>query len=172
MSGVYENYLSQKMPDPNMVGVTEALEWFCFSDRIQRFINQRQNYAVYPYLQYGFVIWHFLFATMAWPKITFPNKGFEVSSFRVFAFSLSWASLMSQNQQFYLGGGGLLNASNIIRTPHYILANVRTLLKIHDIPETHLDFNYPERNIITIPHYTFLPASFYTKYGLTSTKPI
>lgn len=104
MSGVYENYLSQKMPDPNMVGVTEALEWFCFSDRIQRFINQRQNYAVYPYLQYGFVIWHFLFATMAWPKITFPNKGFEVSSFRVFAFSLSWASLMSQNQQFYLGG--------------------------------------------------------------------
>lgn len=47
-----------------------------------------------------------------------------------------------------------------------------TLLIIHDAPETHLDFNYPERNIITIPYYTFLPASFYRKYGLTSAKPI
>lgn len=81
MQGVFENYLTQKMPDPNMTGVAEATEWFCFSDRIQRFINQNQNYSVYSYLQYGFVMWHFLFAGMAWPKINFPNKGFEVSFF-------------------------------------------------------------------------------------------
>lgn len=80
MNGVYENYLTQKMPDPNMTGICEANEWFCFSDRIQRFINQRQNYSVYSYLQFGFVVWHFLFASLAWPKIIFPTKGFEVSA--------------------------------------------------------------------------------------------
>jgi len=67
------------MPDPNLCGVCEAIEWFTFSDRVQHIINQQQNYSVYPYLQFGFVAWHFLFATMAWPKINFPNKGFEVS---------------------------------------------------------------------------------------------
>lgn len=78
LTGVYENYLKQKMPDPNMTGVAEANEWFCFSDRIQQYINQHQNYSVYPYLQFGFVVWHFLFASMAWPKIHFPNQSYEV----------------------------------------------------------------------------------------------
>lgn len=79
MQGVFENYLQQKMPDPNLNGIVEATQWFCFSDTVQRQINQLQNYTVYPYLQYGFVIWHMLFATLAWPKITFPTKSFEVS---------------------------------------------------------------------------------------------
>lgn len=79
MTGVFENYLSQKMPDPNMYGVAHATEWFCFSDRIQRHIHQNQNYSIYPYLQFGFVVWHFLFAGLQWPKIQFPNKGYEVS---------------------------------------------------------------------------------------------
>lgn len=78
MQGVYENYLQQKMPDPNLNGVVEATQWFCFSDTLQRQIQQQQNYTVYPYLQYGFVIWHMLFASLAWPKINFPSKSFEV----------------------------------------------------------------------------------------------
>lgn len=81
MNGVYENYLTQKMPDPNMNGVAEATIWFCFSDRVQRIINQQQNYDIYPYLQYGFVIWNYLFASLAWTKINFPNKSFEVIVF-------------------------------------------------------------------------------------------
>ncbi|XP_005182707.1 chromosome transmission fidelity protein 18 homolog [Musca domestica] len=77
MQGVYENYLQQKMPDPNLNGIVEANQWFCFSDTLQRQIHQQQNYTVYPYLQYGFVIWHMLFASLAWPKINFPSKSFE-----------------------------------------------------------------------------------------------
>ncbi|KAH8412062.1 hypothetical protein KR222_007977 [Zaprionus bogoriensis] len=75
--GVYENYLQQKMPDPNFQGVCEALQWFCFSDLLQQQISRQQNYSIYPYLQYGFVVWHLLFATLAWPKIAFPTRGFE-----------------------------------------------------------------------------------------------
>ncbi|XP_055546969.1 chromosome transmission fidelity protein 18 homolog [Wyeomyia smithii] len=77
--GVFENYLQQKMPDPNMVGVAEAGSWFCFNDRVQQMINHQQNYSIYPYLMYAFVSWHFLFAGLVWPKINFPNKGFETS---------------------------------------------------------------------------------------------
>ncbi|XP_050076845.1 chromosome transmission fidelity protein 18 homolog [Anopheles maculipalpis] len=79
MQGVYENYLHQKMPDADMCGVAEATEWFSFNDRLQRTVNQLQNYAIYPYLAYAFVMWHYLFATLAWPKINFPSKGFEHS---------------------------------------------------------------------------------------------
>lgn len=79
MNGVHENYLTQKMPDPNMTGVAEATEWFCFSDRVRQHINHTQNYSVYAYQQFGFVAWHFLFASLVWPKITFPSQGFEVS---------------------------------------------------------------------------------------------
>ena len=68
------------MPDPNLKGVVEAAQWFCFSDTIQNQINHLQNYAVYPYLQYGFIVWHLLFASLAWPKINFPTKGYEVKN--------------------------------------------------------------------------------------------
>uniref|UniRef100_A0A182RUR9 AAA+ ATPase domain-containing protein n=1 Tax=Anopheles funestus TaxID=62324 RepID=A0A182RUR9_ANOFN len=79
MQGVFENYLHQKMPDGDMCGVAEAMEWFSFNDRLQRTLNQLQNYAIYPYLAYAFVMWHYLFATLAWPKINFPSKGYEHS---------------------------------------------------------------------------------------------
>lgn len=79
MQGVFENYLGQKMPDPNLSGIVQATKWFCFSDQIHRTINQHQDYTTYMYLQFGFVAWHLLFASLAWPKIHFPNKGFEVS---------------------------------------------------------------------------------------------
>lgn len=78
MIGVFENYLKQKMPDPNMNGVAEGADWFCFSDRLNQFINHKQNYSVYSYMQYGFVAWHLLFASVAWPKINFPRQGYEV----------------------------------------------------------------------------------------------
>ena len=77
------------MPDPNLKGVVEAAQWFCFSDKIQNQINHLQNYTVYPYLQYGFVVWHLLFASLAWPKINFPTKGYEVKTsldFKFFTF--------------------------------------------------------------------------------------
>ncbi|XP_055641779.1 chromosome transmission fidelity protein 18 homolog [Toxorhynchites rutilus septentrionalis] len=79
MQGVFENYLHQKMPDPNMTGAAEAGEWFCFNDRVQQMIHHQQNYSIYPYLAFGFISWHFLFAGLAWPKINFGNQGFKNS---------------------------------------------------------------------------------------------
>lgn len=79
LSGVHENYLNQRMPDANLHGLTVATEWFCFTDQLQTLIHSQQNYSVYPYLNYGFAVWHLLFAGLAWPKITFPTKGYEVS---------------------------------------------------------------------------------------------
>lgn len=78
-TGVYENYLTQRMPDPNMLGISEATDWFCFSDRVQSQIQHKQIYTVYPYLQYGFVIWHLLFSSPRLPKIKFPIQGYEHS---------------------------------------------------------------------------------------------
>lgn len=84
MNGVFENYLKQKMPDADMNGMAEGADWFCFSDRLNQFINHKQNYSVYSYLQYGFVAWHLLFASLAWPKITFPKQGYEVGEIQIF----------------------------------------------------------------------------------------
>lgn len=78
MYGIHENYLTQKMPDPNMRGVADACDWFCFSDRLRRQINHTQNYTVYGYQQFPFVAWHFLFGSLVWPKISFPSRGQEV----------------------------------------------------------------------------------------------
>lgn len=78
LNGVHENYLNQKMPDANLNGLTVATEWFCFSDQLHTLIQTQQNYVVYPYLHYSFAVWHLLFASLAWPKIVFPTKGYEV----------------------------------------------------------------------------------------------
>lgn len=92
MQGVYENFLKQKMPDPNLTGVVEACHWFCFSDILNQQINHLQNYTLYPYLQFPFVVWHLLFASLSWPQITFPHQIFEVSIF--FTFLLLYLKLV------------------------------------------------------------------------------
>ena len=91
---MFENYLKQRMPDPNLDGVVEANQWFCFDDRVQNKINSLQNYSIYPYLSYGFVSWHYLFASMAYPKIQFPQKQYEVIAFNAFNNVLQFISLL------------------------------------------------------------------------------
>lgn len=93
MNGVYENFLGQKFSDNTMLGTAESLDWFSYSDRIQRMIQQLQNYQIYPYLPFGFVVWHFNFGSLSWPQLQFPSKGFEVSfsvsiQFFIFPYSL------------------------------------------------------------------------------------
>lgn len=80
INGVFENYLSQKMPNSNFFSIAEAIEWFCFSDLLQTQIHTLQNYTVYPYLPYGFAAWHLQFSSITWPKITFPTQGYEVGA--------------------------------------------------------------------------------------------
>uniref|UniRef100_A0A336M1C1 CSON006417 protein n=1 Tax=Culicoides sonorensis TaxID=179676 RepID=A0A336M1C1_CULSO len=79
MQGVFENYLQQKQPDPDLLGITEAADWFSYNDQIQTVVKHTQNYSIYGYLAYSFVAWHFLFATLAWPKVKFPNKNYEIN---------------------------------------------------------------------------------------------
>lgn len=79
INGVFENYLSQKLPNSNFFNIAAAVEWFCFSDLLFTQIHTLQNYTVYPYLPYGFAAWHLQFAGITWPKITFPIQGYEVS---------------------------------------------------------------------------------------------
>ena len=79
IQGVFENYLKQKVQDSSMENIVEANRWFCFDDRVQNKINSLQNYSIYPYLPFGFVSWHFSFASMAYPSVTYPQKQYEVS---------------------------------------------------------------------------------------------
>ncbi|CRL05020.1 CLUMA_CG018188, isoform A [Clunio marinus] len=79
IQGVHENFLTQKISDQTMSTVVEAHNWFCFNDHIQSKINNIQNYSIYSYLAYGFVGWHFLFATLTYPQIHFPHKSYEIS---------------------------------------------------------------------------------------------
>lgn len=80
MQGVYENFLTQKFSDMTMRGVAESMDWFSNSDRIHRMINQLQNYQIYPYLPFGFVVWHFNFGSLSYPQLHYPGKGYEVSA--------------------------------------------------------------------------------------------
>ncbi|XP_026480054.1 chromosome transmission fidelity protein 18 homolog [Ctenocephalides felis] len=85
MQGVYENYLSMRQPDPDMIGVCDATQWFCFCDQVLHVVNTTQNYSTYGYLPYAFAAWHLQFASLAWQKVQFPNKGFEVQQKRATA---------------------------------------------------------------------------------------
>uniref|UniRef100_A0A1B6D4D8 AAA+ ATPase domain-containing protein n=1 Tax=Clastoptera arizonana TaxID=38151 RepID=A0A1B6D4D8_9HEMI len=77
--GVYENFLSMKIKDSSMKCVALGLSWFCHHDLLSTTIHSSQNYVLYPYLPYSFVLWHFLFSNISWPKITYPSTGFEMS---------------------------------------------------------------------------------------------
>lgn len=78
---MHENYLAQKQPDPMMRGVAEACDWFVYADRLRRHTAATQNYSCYGYQPFGFVAWHFLFGSLVYPKIGFPKRGAEVSSY-------------------------------------------------------------------------------------------
>lgn len=77
--GVFENYPIVKIRDPSLCGTCAGLEWFCFTDFISGLVYATQNYSLSSYLQYAFVVWHFVFGCTTKTKIMFPNKSFEVS---------------------------------------------------------------------------------------------
>jgi hypothetical protein len=60
------------------VQVSLGLEWFCTADVLSHKIQTTQNYILMPYQPYAFVMWHFLFSSLSWPKITYPSAGYEV----------------------------------------------------------------------------------------------
>jgi chromosome transmission fidelity protein 18 len=102
----------------------DATVWFCFNDCIQHKINQLQNYSIYPYLQYAFASWHFSFASMAYPQITYPQKQFEMSN-----------NLTTIKHIFNAFKKGMTSSTNSIGCKSELLTDTMTFLKIIIFPE-------------------------------------
>ncbi|TNM85735.1 hypothetical protein fugu_008006 [Takifugu bimaculatus] len=78
--GLYDNYLSMRIRDPNLQSVCEALEWLSFSDRLNQEILHCQNFSLMRYLPFLSVTFHFLFAHTHVPRITYPHSQHEAFS--------------------------------------------------------------------------------------------
>ncbi|XP_034044830.1 chromosome transmission fidelity protein 18 homolog [Thalassophryne amazonica] len=78
--GLYDNYLSMRVRDPNLQSVCEALDWLSFSDRLSQVMLQGQNFSVMKYLPFLSVTFHFLFAHTHVPRISYPHSQHEASS--------------------------------------------------------------------------------------------
>ena len=79
MQGVFENYPKMYAKDSSMNSTLMAVEWFCFNDLLNSKIMSIQNYSLSTYLQFGFVMWNYVFASYARPNIVYPNTQYEVS---------------------------------------------------------------------------------------------
>ncbi|KAM3623089.1 uncharacterized protein V6R79_006821 [Siganus canaliculatus] len=78
--GLYDNYLSMRVRDPNLQNVCEALDWLSFSDRLNQVILHGQNFTLMRYLPFLSVSFHFLFAHTHVPRISYPHSQHEASS--------------------------------------------------------------------------------------------
>ncbi|XP_033820967.1 chromosome transmission fidelity protein 18 homolog [Periophthalmus magnuspinnatus] len=78
--GLYENYLSMRVRDPNLHNVCEALEWLSFSDRLNQVILHGQNFSLMRYLPFLSVTFHFLFAHSHVPRLSYPHSQHEAMS--------------------------------------------------------------------------------------------
>ncbi|CAK6971773.1 chromosome transmission fidelity protein 18 homolog [Scomber scombrus] len=78
--GLYENYLSMRVRDPNLHTTCDALDWLGFSDRLNHVIMHGQNFSLMRYLPFLSVTFHFLFAHTHVPRISYPHSQQEASS--------------------------------------------------------------------------------------------
>ncbi|KAL7405364.1 hypothetical protein ABVT39_027802 [Epinephelus coioides] len=78
--GLYDNYLSMRVRDPDLHSVCEALDWLSFSDRLNQVILHGQNFSLMRYLPFLSITFHFLFAHTNVPRINYPNSQHEASS--------------------------------------------------------------------------------------------
>uniref|UniRef100_UPI0037E8DE2C chromosome transmission fidelity protein 18 homolog n=1 Tax=Semicossyphus pulcher TaxID=241346 RepID=UPI0037E8DE2C len=78
--GLYENYLSMRVRDPNLESVCDALDWLSFSDRLNHVIMHGQNFSLMRYLPFLSVTFHFLFAHTHVPRISYPHSQHEAST--------------------------------------------------------------------------------------------
>ncbi|XP_030636662.1 chromosome transmission fidelity protein 18 homolog [Chanos chanos] len=75
--GLYDNFLSMKMKDPNMSAVCSGLDWLCFSDLLNECVMHGQNYSLMRYLPFLPAAFHFLYASNSVPRINYPNSQYE-----------------------------------------------------------------------------------------------
>ncbi|EFA08812.2 Chromosome transmission fidelity protein 18 homolog-like Protein [Tribolium castaneum] len=75
--GVFENYPNLKFKNTSMVETCLALDWFGFSDIVNKSIYSTQNYNLGSYLPFACVVWHFAFGSRSWQKLQYPSAGYE-----------------------------------------------------------------------------------------------
>ncbi|XP_077462157.1 chromosome transmission fidelity protein 18 homolog [Stigmatopora argus] len=78
--GLYDNYLSMRVRDPNLQNVCDALDWIGFSDRLNQVIMHGQNFTLMKYLPFLSVAYHFLFAHPHVPRISYPHSHHEATT--------------------------------------------------------------------------------------------
>jgi len=78
MQGIFENYLDAKSKDPHLNGLCLASEWFCYSDTINQYTGRSQDYSLMKFTSFLPVIFHFLYASNAPPRIQFPHSQHEL----------------------------------------------------------------------------------------------
>uniref|UniRef100_A0A3P8N8H3 Chromosome transmission fidelity protein 18 homolog n=1 Tax=Astatotilapia calliptera TaxID=8154 RepID=A0A3P8N8H3_ASTCA len=72
--GLYDNYLSMRVRDPNLQSACEALDWLAFSDKLSHVILHGQNFSLMKYLPFLSITFHFLFAHTNVPRISYPHS--------------------------------------------------------------------------------------------------
>uniref|UniRef100_A0A7N6B0S1 Chromosome transmission fidelity protein 18 homolog n=1 Tax=Anabas testudineus TaxID=64144 RepID=A0A7N6B0S1_ANATE len=85
--GLYDNFLSMRVRDPNLHSVCDALDWLSFSDRLNQVILHGQNFSLMKYLPFLSVKIHFLFAHTHVPRISYPHSQHEVQDYNKNALS-------------------------------------------------------------------------------------
>ncbi|KAH1026125.1 hypothetical protein HUJ05_010695 [Dendroctonus ponderosae] len=75
--GVYENFGRAHQKDRCIEATSCGLDWFCFNDILTKQIYSDQNYSLTGYLNYAFVVWHFVFASTQKAKLSYPSAGYE-----------------------------------------------------------------------------------------------
>lgn len=77
--GVFHNYPEVCLP--NMIKISDTLEWYEIYDEITTLVMARQDWRVMPYANYAFVAFHFGFAnSQQFVKLTYPYAPAEVRS--------------------------------------------------------------------------------------------
>ncbi|XP_013395574.1 chromosome transmission fidelity protein 18 homolog [Lingula anatina] len=78
--GIFENYLEMKIKDPRFDGLTLASEWLCYTDLVNQQIAHYQLYIMMRYLPYLPVVFHLLFASTSYPKLSYPHSQYECTT--------------------------------------------------------------------------------------------
>ncbi|XP_046610675.1 chromosome transmission fidelity protein 18 homolog [Neodiprion virginianus] len=77
--GVFHNYPEILFRDEGMETVAAALDWFQLYDVLNDTVMSQQTWNLMPYSNYAFVAWHFAFAGIQNPKLTYPTVENEVN---------------------------------------------------------------------------------------------
>ncbi|KJE92041.1 hypothetical protein CAOG_003073 [Capsaspora owczarzaki ATCC 30864] len=74
LSGLYENYLSVRFTDPNMVKIQDALDWVAFYDQVHLHVYRNQMFHLMQYLPYTVAAFHVYCSAQQRQRLKFPKQ--------------------------------------------------------------------------------------------------